>query len=232
VGAFYSAGYPLEKLWQIVNTLDSKLKMKDFINVTVLKIVLTSKLASSTSIEKLINETIGDITFQDLTIPFSCSAMDIKTGEKVVFRSGRVSNAVRASINLPGVFKPVKYRHRYLVDGGVVDYMPIDSVKKMCGDWVLASVAKGDFSAKSLQSVLSYYLQVIDIRGSLLVDNELKKANFVLHPNVGDLGTADLHKGDIAGQIGLVEAYKKLNSMKESYILFSIDNVLHKYIKN
>jgi NTE family protein len=229
VGALYSAGYSLEKLWNTASAVNVKLQLEDFANFTMLKIALTNKLASSDEIEKTINKAVGDIKFKDLKIPFSCSAMDIKTGEKITFRSGDVALAVRASMNLPGIFKPVSYRHRYLVDGGVIDYLPVDSVKALCADWILASVTKGDYSTKSLQSVLSYYLQVIDIRGSLLVENEIKKANFVIRPDVGSIASTDLANSYRAGEIGLKRAYQSLNSAKESYILFSLKNVLENY---
>ncbi|HUT86268.1 MAG TPA: patatin-like phospholipase family protein [Elusimicrobiales bacterium] len=233
VGAFYSAGYPLQKLWDIVSDVDVKMNLRGFVNLTMIQIAFMDKLASSGKIEKMVNKAIGDISFKDLKIPFSCSAMDIKTGEKIIFNSGKVSKAVRASMNLPGIFKPVEYRHRYLVDGGVIDYLPVDSAKKLCkGGWILASVTKGDFSLQSLKNVLSYYLQVIEIRGSLLIANEAKKANFVIEPNVGEIGSTDLANSLAAGKIGLRQAYRDLNLVKESYILFSLKNVLEKYFKN
>lgn len=231
VGAFYGAGYDLEKLWSIAGSMDAKLRLRSFANLTFLKIALTNKLVSSGEFEKLIDKAIGDITFKDLKIPFSCSAMDIKTGEKIIFNSGKVSLAVRASMNLPGIFSPVIYRHRYLVDGGVIDYLPVDSAKALCGEWIIASITKGDFSTKSLRSILSYYLQVIEIRGSLLVEKEVEKANFVIRPDVGSIGSIELANSYLAGEIGMRQSYKELDAMKKSYILFSLENVLENYYK-
>lgn len=229
IGAFYGAGYPLEKLWELAENIEIRLKTKDLLKLTILKVILTNKLASSEEIEELIKQAIGDKSFEDLKIPFSCSAMDIKTGERIIFDSGKVAIAVRASMNLPGIFKPVVYRHRYLVDGGVIDYLPIDSVKSLCCDWTLASVTKGDFSTRSPRSVLSYYLQVIDIRGSLLIENELRKANFAIRPDVGNIGGVDLAQIHLAGESGVRQAYEDLNAAKKSYILFSMKNVLENY---
>lgn len=55
--------------------------------------------------------------FSDLTIPLSIVATDIDTGEKVIFREGKVIDAIRSSISLPGIFRPYKYMGRSLIDG-------------------------------------------------------------------------------------------------------------------
>ena len=72
--------------------------------------------------------------------------MDINTGEKVVFKSGPLLPAIRASMNLPGVFKPVEYRHRELVDGAIVEYLPVSIAKELGADWLLASVTAPDYT--------------------------------------------------------------------------------------
>ncbi|RLF31312.1 MAG: hypothetical protein DRN07_07465, partial [Thermoplasmata archaeon] len=63
---------------------------------------------------------LGDITFDELKIPLALVAVDLETGEEVVLRKGRVVDAVRATISLPGVFAPYRLDGRLLVDGGVL----------------------------------------------------------------------------------------------------------------
>ncbi|MBC8262922.1 MAG: patatin-like phospholipase family protein [Anaerolineales bacterium] len=81
---------------------------------------------------------LGDITFDELKIPLALVAVDLKTGEEVVLRSGRVVDAVRATISLPGVFAPFRLDGRLLVDGGVLNNLPADIVREMGADIVIA----------------------------------------------------------------------------------------------
>jgi len=81
---------------------------------------------------------LGDITFDELKIPLALLAVDLETGEEVVLRSGRVADAVRATISLPGVFAPFRLDGRLLVDGGVLNNLPADVVREMGADIVIA----------------------------------------------------------------------------------------------
>jgi len=81
---------------------------------------------------------LGDITFDELKIPLALLAVDLETGEEVVLRSGRVVDAVRATISLPGVFAPFRLDGRLLVDGGVLNHLPADVVREMGADVVIA----------------------------------------------------------------------------------------------
>jgi NTE family protein len=82
---------------------------------------------------------IGDATIQSLPIPFSAVAVDIKRHKEVVFSSGSLMKAIRASISIPTVFLPVSYDHSLLVDGGVLNPLPLDIIQRNEGD-ILVSV--------------------------------------------------------------------------------------------
>jgi NTE family protein len=74
------------------------------------------------ALAKLVPETT---TFEDLHLPFIVPAADLLTGTEVVFRSGPVLPAIRASISMPGIFTPVEYQDTYLVDGAVISPIPV-----------------------------------------------------------------------------------------------------------
>ncbi|MCU0253593.1 MAG: patatin-like phospholipase family protein [Acidobacteria bacterium] len=80
----------------------------------------------------------GIETFDDLPIPFAAVATDLATGEMVVLRRGSLSEAMRASMAVPGVFTPVEIDGRYLVDGGLVRNLPVDVVRAMGAEVVIA----------------------------------------------------------------------------------------------
>ena len=98
-----------------------------------------SGLISGNRAEEILNSiALKDKTFDDLKIPFSAVATDIKTGAKVILNQGSVIKAVRASISIPGIFTPAKYQDYYLVDGGVVDPVPVDVVQMMGANIIIA----------------------------------------------------------------------------------------------
>ncbi len=85
-----------------------------------------------------IMQIVPNINIEDLNIPYRAIAADLYTGEEIVFDRGPLFEAVRASISIPSLFRPVKYGYRTLVDGGVVNTMPIDRVTRSGNDIVVA----------------------------------------------------------------------------------------------
>ena len=80
----------------------------------------------------------GDIDFNTLPIPFACVAVDIRTMEEVVMTHGSLPTAMRASMAIPGAFKPVEMDSMLLVDGGVLNNLPADIVHNMGADIIIA----------------------------------------------------------------------------------------------
>ncbi|PCI40720.1 MAG: hypothetical protein COB53_00050 [Elusimicrobia bacterium] len=98
-----------------------------------------SGFISGTTLLRFIRSYFGDKEFIDLERPFRCVSTDIETGEEVVFQDGPVAEAIRASCGIPVVFNPFSYRGRFLVDGGLVDPVPVKVVSQMGAD-ILISV--------------------------------------------------------------------------------------------
>ena len=228
VGSLYAAGLPTEKLWEISSHITINNISPDFNLMGLFHFLFSKKLPSSANLVNFFYEQLGDIQFEDMKIPFSCAAMDVKTGERVVFNSGPLAIAVRASMNLPGVFEPVQYRHRALVDGAVVDYLPVESVRTMGADYIIASVTPPDFFSKTPQTVAAYLLRVGDVRGAAMIEEAAQKANFVLTNRVLDIGTLELDKLHKAGEVGVIEAHRHLEELQEDILLFAIPYVLKK----
>jgi len=134
----------------------------------------------------------GIASFDDLPIPFRCVATDMLTGDRVVLRDGSLATAVRASIAIPGVFTPVETRDRILADGGMVENIPVETVREMQADTVIAvdlRVPLGDRQQlETLTGVLSRALAVT------LLQNErrsLALANATITVDTGDLSLDD-----------------------------------------
>lgn len=224
IGSMYAGGVPVKRLWEMSRAF--KFTSGTNYNASrLLSLVLFDSLLSSEKTEKFLRREIGAKRFDQLPKPFACVAMDIYSGEAIIFREGDLAPAVRASMSLPGIFTPVEYRHRYLVDGGVVDYIPIDAAKLLGADWVLASVTEIDFTNTKPRNVLQTLEQVIDIRGSFLSLEQRKKANFTIEPVVGDIGMYEAERIQEAVQKGVITANKKIKAAMENLILFSLPHM-------
>jgi NTE family protein len=227
VGAYYSSGRPMEEMWRFGREAADLKVARDFKTIRMLPLLIADKLINPKHITRFIEAKLGGLDFKELKKPFACTAMDLRTGEKIIFTEGPLAIAVRASVNIPGIFAPVQYRQRYLVDGGVVDNIPIDAARGLGADWVLASVAENS-TDRMPESVLMTLMQVIDIRGTLLAREAEKSADFVLKPQVSDITVADFDRCVEAGDAGVVEAYRRMDAAKEAYLIYAAPKLIEK----
>ena len=95
-------------------------------------------LVKGEKIVQVMGSFIGDAKIEDLAISFAAVAVDIRRHKEVVFTSGSLMKAIRASISIPTIFLPVTYDHSYLVDGGVLNPLPLDVVQRQDGDLLVA----------------------------------------------------------------------------------------------
>ncbi len=229
IGSFYAAGKPVSWLRKMA----SALKVNSGSNVNAFSLaryLLSDKLFSSEKTQRYMERELADKRIEQLKKPFACVSMDLYSGEAIVFRDGPLAPAVRASMNLPGIFQPVEYRHRYLVDGGVVDYVPIDAARLLGAEWVLASVTETDFTRAKPTNVLASLEQVIDIRGALLSREQMRAANFLVEPPVGDIGMYETARVQEAMTKGVIAAHASLAQAMESYIVFSMGSLVNDYL--
>lgn len=132
IGGIFAAG-KLSEVKEWLFTLDAW-KVFTLMDLSISKnhIVKGDKVISA------IMEIVPDIDIEDLDIPYKAVAADLYTGEEVVFDRGPLFEAIRASISIPSLFRPVKYGYRTLIDGGIVNTMPIDKVDRNGHDIVVA----------------------------------------------------------------------------------------------
>jgi len=97
-----------------------------------------SGLISEKRIRNFLEASLGSGRIEDLDRPFFCPAADIRSGREVMFDRGALVQAVRASISIPVLFRPVRLGSRYLVDGGLVNPVPVDVLKKNGADFTIA----------------------------------------------------------------------------------------------
>ncbi len=132
IGGIYAAG-KLAEVKQWLFTLDAW-KVFSLMDLSISK----NHLVKGDKVIGALKEIVPDISIEDLRIPYRAVAADLYTGEEVVFDRGPLFDAIRASISIPSLFRPVKYGFRTLVDGGVVNTMPISRAVRHEGDILVA----------------------------------------------------------------------------------------------
>ena len=228
IGALYASSLDTSKIKQLALDVAHK-RLIPLVDPSLPK----TGLIKGQKIKELISQSIGgDIAFSDLKIPFACIATDIDTGEEVVIDHGSVAEAVRASISIPAVFTLTKWEGRYLVDGNLVNPVPVNILKRMGADLTIAVSVSPDVTDRKKQvkkerymdsrkpNMIGIIMQSIHIATYALVKASLEEADIVIGPQVAHTGSADFHHaeefirlGKLAAQDSIPEIRRKLKSL-------------------
>jgi NTE family protein len=153
--------------------------------------------------------------FDDLYIPFRAVATDLVAGKEVVLESGSLSNAIRSSISIPGVFQPVEYKGTLLVDGGVVNNFPTDVAKRLGADIIIGSdVSEGLLGPDKLDNVATILSQASMLTSGLKVEANRALCDVYLNhnPNLTH-STADFVKAPLIYEEGKVATKEQLEAL-------------------
>lgn len=135
--------------------------------------------------------------FSLLPTPFGAVATDIETGERVVLDHGDLVQAMRASMAIPVMFSPVEWDGRLLVDGGLVDNLPIELARAMGAEVVIAVDASPPLLERDeLRSVLGVFQQVVNLLARQDLDRELASADLAIDLELDDMGIFDFLDAD------------------------------------
>ena len=184
IGGFYSATKDIKQVEEIALSTNWR---------QVLSLIdpsLRQGLISGEKIKKFIENHIGKIYFQDLKIPFSAIATDLKTGETISINQGEMVSAIRASISFPLVFKPVEWEGKLLADGGLSLPVPVEIVRKMGAELVIAVNLDIDYFANgdNDKTNLGFYKianNSINLLRYHLAFWNAKNADIIVEPKLG-----------------------------------------------
>jgi len=204
-GALIGALYAQRKDASQVKNLVIDLISKRFTLLVDLALPKTG-LIQGKKLKDQLRSVIGDVEFGDLSIPFACVATDIRTGEEVVIKQGSVVEGVRASVSLPAIFTVVKWEGRYLVDGGLVNPVPVSVLRGMGADFIIAvnvvpdmrdrvnKVDKEQIEDSKEPNIFNIAMRVIHIAAYQAVKSSLEGADIIIEPQVTHIGFGDFHK--------------------------------------
>lgn len=148
VGAVYAAG-GLQSLKDFVLKMDGK-KVFSYFDVVFPR---SGLLNATKKLKELFFMHTEATEFSDLRIPVLMVATDLQTGEKVILKSGKLLDALRATMSVPGLFAPARIKDRWLVDGGLVDPVPVGVARVEDGDMVIAVDLSGAIASRQKTAV-------------------------------------------------------------------------------
>ena len=150
----------------------------------------------------LVGTASGERSIEQLLLPLSIIATDIGTGERVVLRTGSLTQAMRASMSAPGFITPVEANGRKLVDGGLVDNVPIAEARERCADIVIAvDVGTPLLKPAEVKGVVSLATQVVNLLTNQNVVQSiatLKPDDILIRPDLTGLSATDFTRQDQA----------------------------------
>ncbi|TCJ06097.1 patatin-like phospholipase family protein [Cytobacillus praedii] len=207
VGCFYGAGLDIERLYK----LSKAFKRKYYLDFTIPRM----GFIAGTKVKELIRIFTHGKMLEQLDIPVRVVATDLMTGEKVIFDKGPIADAVRASISIPGIFVPEKLNGRLLVDGAVVDRVPVSVVKDMGADIVIAIDVSQVKTNTEITSIYDVIMQSLDIMQMELVTYRAVDSDIMIRPSVEMYSSRAFTNIDEIILIGEQETRKQVSSIKK-----------------
>ncbi|HVY01198.1 MAG TPA: patatin-like phospholipase family protein [Candidatus Nanoarchaeia archaeon] len=222
VGALYSAEPNAKKLEKEILKED----ISDLFDYTLSK----AGFVKGDKIERYLKSKLGSVNFEDLKIKLFVTSYDIKHNREVIFSKGDIVKATRASISFPGLFIPVKNKNEILVDGGVIDPLPTEILKKAGADIIIAvnvnfvkenktkygESASSKNSNQELPSIIQVFLKSEEVINARAAESDLEgdKADMIINIPLGDIGLLDYTKKKKAIEAGKRYSQRYLKEIK------------------
>jgi NTE family protein len=190
------------------------LQREDLIDYSLLK--LKQGLIVGDRLERFVTKNVRASQIEGLKIPFAAVATDIQTGERVILDKGALARAVRASCALPGIFQPVGIGKRLLVDGGVVESLPVPTAKELGADVTIAVDVGAQAKDIASADAVTIFLQALNISGTEMRRRQAAEADVLIRPDVGRVGAFDFRQKEYCVKAGAAAAREALPRIREA----------------
>lgn len=210
VGGMYAAGLTTADMREIVHGLS-------WMEVASLSLPKLG-LLNFDRVIPWIEECLGNrsVTFDELQMPFAAVAADITSGELVAINEGRLAEALRASSSVPGIFTPMRFRGRLLVDGGVLNNLPVSVARRLGADYVIAVdlLPPGVIGGKKPANVMDLTVMALYML-MRATHNEGPTADQVIMPEIGHIALNDLSRADELLAAGRAAAEEVVGNLRK-----------------
>jgi NTE family protein len=208
IGSFIAALYAFGKSWREIEEIALHTKWIDVSGPRLSQY----GLLSNKKLGKLLIDAVGDAEFGDARIPLAVVATDIGTGEKVVLTNGRVAEAVMASSCVPGVYIPVEIGGRILVDGGVVENVPVSPLRDMGAEIVVGVDLTANHAFKKPEHIVGVLLNTFGITLRNATKLQTKQSDVIIAPDLSAFNAIDTAKVEALIAMGYAGALDALRA--------------------
>lgn len=233
--AFYAAGINSKEMREILDELihPKSDSIFDFVlRSDIVKLltmfdpqIIKSGFIKGDKFQKFLSDRIPAKTFKELKIPCFITATDFWSKKEIVFNSGELIPALKASYSIPGLFTPVEYQGKILIDGGAVNPLPYDLIKDKCDITIAIDVTASNYSnSKGLPATLDSVFIAFQIMQISIIREKLKhiKPDIYIKPQIKDIRLFEFTKTDLI----FSQALKAKEKLKRE-----LENILEKKLK-
>ena len=211
IGAFISAFFAFNKNWQEIAQIAMHLHWLDVSGISLSQL----GLLSNKKLGDHIKEVIGDVNLEQATIPTAMIATDISNGNKIVFKKGNVATAVMASTCIPGIFIPIELNNLLLVDGGIVENVPVITLREMGADFIIGVDLNAKHAHKKPKNIIEVLINTFIFTEMIVTKYETAVADILIKP---DLSSFDIFNTDQTAEL-IEKGYLDAKSMLKKLIV-------------
>jgi NTE family protein len=218
-GAFFALGWNRERIDRFTEEIKTVTKFSNWdLNIPPLTGITKGRRAR----DRVIDQSVEGRTFEDLKIPLCVVAADILTGDEVIFDSGSLADAIRASLSVPVLADPWYYQGRYLVDGGIVNPLPADILRNRGADIIIASSVVQPLSESysgnrdEMPNILQIVFNIYSAMEAQVVEDQLPLIDVLIQHKVSAKHTLDFEHVQDLVQLGENTARQMLPAIKEA----------------
>lgn len=206
VGALYAFGKSVDEIEEIAISLN----WLDISDIRLSKL----GLLSNDEIGELLDEHLGEVTFEEANTKLAVVATDISNGEKVILDKGRVSYAVEASTCIPVIFEPVEIDGRMLVDGGLLESVPVSVLKEYGAEFTIGVDVKAFRKYKRPDDIFDVLNNSLEIALIHLAHVRIEDVDILIQPNLQDYSRMDTNHTRQMIDLGYKAAIEALEEYK------------------
>ncbi len=217
IGAYIAALYAFEIS---ISDIEDEISGLDWLDISSFSLVkLKFGLLTNDKLGDSIEKLLGDVRIEDARIPLAIVATDIANCKKIVLTEGSLSQAVMASTSVPGIFSPVEIGDQMLVDGGLVENVPVSPLRELGAGIIVGVDLNADRSYRKPDDLVDVLINSIDLAIDNATQLQTSKADLVISPKLRAYSRTD------SAQVGELvdEGYKACRSA------FSASDLLSKY---
>lgn len=207
IGALYCSNCRTDMLIKLAKHLEKKFWL-DFC-------ISRKGLIIGNKVEEMIRLLTKNRNFEELDRKLFVVATDLYKGEKVIIKEGNIAKAVRASIAVPGIFLPVDVNGALLIDGGVLERIPVGVLKEEGCDIVIGVDVAAGITGDMPSNIFEIIIESIDLMSREITKYKVMEADLILKPDVKNINPALFNKVDECIEAGIKVAKENVEKIKE-----------------